>query len=37
MKELNLSTKTGQNIYERACHYDGTYLYQVYKNLVKQK
>ena len=32
MREFKLSTKQGQNIYERGCHYEGYFLNQVYDN-----
>lgn len=30
MKEYNLSTSMGKQLYNRACHYEGYYLSQVY-------
>lgn len=37
MREFNLSTKQGRNIYERGCHYEGFSLSQVYGSASAEK
>lgn len=37
MKELKLSTKAGQRIYEMGCRYDALYLAQIYDRYSQEK